>query len=389
MFKVLLIISLSFCFISCGNADKQKEKLSLHNGRIAVDKMRIIATQPTEDEFEHLDDYLGDVSYVKLAKNPLLASVKDVHISNGRIYIQDEMHRIVCYNMQGEVLFLIDSRGSGPHEYAGINAFAIDVNRKELVIYDNLKLSLMYYSSENGKYAKTVRLEKPNFTEMVFVDGVCFYNNRYHHNYPSDHSLHYSLLTSTDGVNMEQRYFPHTDAEEESIFSPSHQTFYDNDSECYYCRNFDNVIYRLSKDGLEARYKIELPNMLPQSEIERKTDVRALIKSNYSFGISNVYTCKHLLYYRFYKDGYIWAAFYDLKADKQICCAKSLRSKLFVRIPFFDVINGVYENRFWGLLTPEFISYVMSKNSDSYPNIFHEYDPQSDNPILAFYKVKL
>jgi hypothetical protein len=79
-----------------------------------------------------------------------MMQIKD-HISNGRIYIQDEMHRIVCYNMQGEVLFLIDSRGSGPHEYAGINAFAIDVNRKELVIYDNLKLSLMYYSSENGE----------------------------------------------------------------------------------------------------------------------------------------------------------------------------------------------------------------------------------------------
>lgn len=44
------------------------------------------------------------------------------------------------------------------------------------------------------------------------------------------------LLLSRDGVNVEQRYFAHNDAESQYHFSPSPQTFSYNDSVVYYCR---------------------------------------------------------------------------------------------------------------------------------------------------------
>lgn len=384
MKKILIFVACLSILFSCTEKHQNKP---LCDGRIAVDKLRPISVQAEENAFEHLDDFLHAVSFVKLADTPLLASVEGIQIYDDRIFIWDAMAKIVCYDMHGNTLFQIDAHGNGPNEYTNINAFTINPESKEIVIYDNMKQSLIYYSAENGKPLRTVKFEKPNPTEMIFTDGVFFYNNRYHRNYPNDTLLHYSLLSSMDGINMERRYFPHNDVEEDYIFSPSSYTFYNNDSVCYYCRNFDNVIYQLGRDSLTACYRIDLPDPLPTAKVEEKTDPYELVKSDYSLGITNVYECGGLLYFRFSKGGYIMAALYDLVADKQICCTKRMLAIPTSRLPLFDVIDGVYNGCFFGVLTPAFIDYMVSKCPDDYPQLFLDYDPQSDNPIIAFYKV--
>lgn len=79
-----------------------------------------------ERYFDELGTVLRTVSYIQLASEPLLSNIKEIRIDNERIYIHDATSRIICYDMQGKVIYKIDAKGAGPGEYVGINAFVIN-----------------------------------------------------------------------------------------------------------------------------------------------------------------------------------------------------------------------------------------------------------------------
>lgn len=385
-----LFLILSIIFItSCHTTGKKEGIYNIESSFIITDKMQSIPVHIDEnDYFNHVDDYLVATSYIKLAPEPLLTNINDIHILNDRIYVWDQADQIVCYDMQGNVIYRIHAIGNGPGEYSEIHAFAVNPDKAEMVIYDNHKISLIYYSTINGKYLRTESFSKPNPSEIAFFNHVYFYNNRDHRNYPNDSSLHYSLLVSEDGLKMNKSYLPHNEAEEKYIFSPSSQTLYDNDMALYYCKNFDNIIYQLEKDSIKARYQIELPNPLPFSKIKERANEWELVKSDYSFGISNVYECDSLLYFCFNNSGYILAALYDLAKNKQVCCVKAMQDHPNPAVPLLNLINGVYKGKFFGILTPDFIDYSINHRPGEYPALFQQYDAQSENPVIAFYEVK-
>ncbi|WP_455592888.1 6-bladed beta-propeller [Bacteroides sp.] len=382
------IILVLLLFYSCSARNKKEEQLlQLQSEEIFTGKLQTIPVKVEDQNFEHLGDYLRTASYIQLAPEPLLSAIKEVQIKNGKIYIQDAMARIICYDMKGSVIFKIDAKGSGPGEYVGINAFVVNEKTYELVIYDNLKLSLLFYDSRNGRFIKTEKLAKPNPDAMASMDGIYYYDNQHHNNYPNDSLLHNSLLVSKNGTDIEQRYFPHNEAEAAYQFSPTPQPFSYNDSTLYYCRNFDNIVYKLTPNGLEALYQIETPNPLPLSKIKEKANEWQLVKSNYSMGLDHIYQCGNLLHFQFIKDGYLQSGLYDLSQKKQIYCGKRLADKKGSSVPVFRLIDGVYKGHFWGVLTPEAIDDAITNEPKDYPEIFRKYNPETDNPIIAFYEV--
>lgn len=389
MIKYILLIVTAVLFLaSCNTASKKESVPHADSPCVITDGVRPIPIRVDKnDYFNHVEDYLRTASYVKLAPEPLLTEVKDIHICNERIYIWDRAGQIVCYDMQGNALYRINAKGSGPGEYAEIHAFTLNPDKAEVVVYDNIRGALFYYSMRDGKFLRTEHFRKPNPSEMAFFDDAYFYNNRNHKGYSDDTFLHYSLLVSADGLKMDKHCFPHNDAEEEYIFSPSVRTFYDNDTALYYCKNFDNTVYQLGKDSVKARYRIDLPNPLPFSKVEEKADEWALVKSDYAFGITHVYECDGLLYFRFNKGGYILAALYDLDRDEQVCCIKVLQDSPRPAIPLINTIDGVYKGRFFSVLSPDFIDYCLTKRPGEYPAMFRQYDAQSENPVIAFYEV--
>lgn len=383
LYFLLIVTALSAC-----QNKKQKEKaLQKASKSIDTSNMQLIKIEVENHDFEELGTVLRTSSYVQLAPEPLLSSIKEIRIENERIYVHDATSRIICYDMQGKVIYQIDKKGGGPGEYVGINDFVINTQSKELIIYDNLKLSLLYYGLADGKHLKTESLPKPNPSAIACTEGIYFYNNRYHNNYPNDSALHYSLLVSTNGIDITERYFIHNQAESAYDFSPSPQPFSYNNASIYYCRNFDNRVYRLSGKGLEAMYQIDLPNPLPFSQIENKADPRELMQSNYSVGLEQIYECGTLLHFQFSKDGFFQTALYDLSKKKQIYCGRKMEDKTHRSVPLFRLIDGVYQGRFFGVLTPETIDYAQTKRGDDLPEIFRRYKAESENPIIAFYEI--
>jgi len=386
MKHIYCIIILLLFFYSCQSKSKKEYGLSQIEN-IATENLQAITVEVEDFDFEKLGNFLETTSYIQLAAEPLLTSIQEVQIKNEKIYVHDRLSRIICYDMQGNVIYKIDAKGAGPGEYTNVNAFVVNEQNRELVIFDNFRQSLLYYNADNGAYIKMQKLEKPDPTAMASLRGVYYYDNRYHNNYANDTTLYYSLLISKDGTRMGQRYFPHNEAESSYHFTPG-QPFSYNDSVLYYCKAFDSVVYELSPEGLEALYEIELPNPLPFSKIEDKADEWNLMKSEYSIGLEKICRCNDLLYFQFSKDGFLQLGLYDLAQKKQIYCGKRLTDKAGKSVPVFRLIDGVYKGEFWGIITPEAVDYALSEEPNkNYPDIFRNYNPDTDNPIIAFYKV--
>lgn len=386
MKHIYCIIILLLFFYSCQSKSKKEYGLSQIEN-IATENLQAITVEVEDFDFEKLGNFLETTSYIQLAAEPLLTSIQEVQIKNEKIYVHDRLSRIICYDMQGNVIYKIDAKGAGPGEYTNVNAFVVNEQNRELVIFDNFRQSLLYYNADNGAYIKMQKLEKPDPTAMASLRGVYYYDNRYHNNYANDTTLYYSLLISKDGTRMGQRYFPHNEAESSCHFTPG-QPFSYNDSVLYYCKAFDSVVYELSPEGLEALYEIELPNPLPFSKIEDKADEWNLMKSEYSIGLEKICRCNDLLYFQFSKDGFLQLGLYDLAQKKQIYCGKRLTDKAGKSVPVFRLIDGVYKGEFWGIITPEAVDYALSEEPNkNYPDIFRNYNPDTDNPIIAFYKV--
>ena len=84
-----------------------------------------------------------------------------------------------------------------------------------------MKQSLMFYSTEDGRFVKSEKFNKPTPAEIAYWGGYFFYHNRLHRNYQDDISLHYYLLASKDGITIGKRYFKHENNKEDYPFSPS------------------------------------------------------------------------------------------------------------------------------------------------------------------------
>lgn len=76
--------------------------------------------------------------------------------------------------MSGELLFQLNARGQGLGEYTDINAFAVNASLHQLVIYDNMKQSLMFYSTEDGRFVKSEKFNKPTPAEIAYWEDTSF-----------------------------------------------------------------------------------------------------------------------------------------------------------------------------------------------------------------------
>ena len=149
---------------------------------ISTEKLQTVEVKVEDRNFEKLGQYMKAGTYIQLAADPLIGIIEDVQIKENKIYLLDKMNRVICYDMQGRVLFKIDAVGNGPGEYANINSFAVNEKDRELVIYDNHRLALLFYNSDNGKYLRTKKFSQPTPCAIASADGVYYYDNPYHNN---------------------------------------------------------------------------------------------------------------------------------------------------------------------------------------------------------------
>lgn len=341
----------------------------------------------SKEPYSNISKNLKLSKLVRLDDEPLVAPITDIEIVNDKIIVLDITSRILCYDMKGKIQYVIDSKGNGPGEYAAVGFFSVDEKNEEIWIYDYTQLMFYRYSLQNGKFLKRNSLQKPAPTDIAFVNGMYYYDSPYHHNYSGNKDLHYSLLVSEDGHNIIQKYFPHGDDEHGFKFIASEKSFYTSDDKLLYCKNLSKDVYELNNNEILHRYEFIIPNWLSPASMGQNVDIRDLLKSDYAFGLCDLFECCGMLSFRFSKSGFIYSGLFDLTKEELVYCSPMAKGVPGTNVPVISAIVGVYQSQFVSVLSLE---YLNSYKKD-YPNVIEEilpgYDADDGNPVIAFYDV--
>ncbi len=97
--------------------------------------------------------YVKEITFLPLDSGDgiLFGSVDKIAFCNDLIYVADyRAKRMVVYDMDGAVRFVLDRQGRGPGEYLEIKSFSVDSDN--LYVLDNFGRKLSVYNSLTGEY---------------------------------------------------------------------------------------------------------------------------------------------------------------------------------------------------------------------------------------------
>lgn len=103
---------------------------------------------------------------------------------------------------------------------------------------------------------------------------------------------------------------------------------------------FDSRVYRLEKNQVTPLYDIVLPNQLPMKKIEDKMGHLDLIRSDYSYAISNIFIIGEIIHFIFSKDGFIHSCYYDMEAEQILFCGPRILAEPRKLLPFFRLYRA-------------------------------------------------
>ena len=122
----------------------------------------------------HLDEITDTIQYISLnlPDAVYIGSIQHIKSYSDYLFIHDpfQTKTITIVDNLGGFIGQLNKVGKGSGEYIGIDAFAFDASRNELIIYDRATSSFIFYSFPDIKHIKTLRKDR-----YVMNFGGCLY----------------------------------------------------------------------------------------------------------------------------------------------------------------------------------------------------------------------
>jgi len=167
-FIVLVTIVLLF---SCNNSTEQADTIIekpelVFPVTINVDEAR------SKQEIPLLSNFSDDVRYIKLKTPPntFIRRIDDVQIHKGKIFILENLSKVMVFDIEGNFIGQIGKTGRGPSEYIFLFSFAYDENSDDLLFYAESKYVSRYDS--NGDFIE--KLFRFQTTDFMYL-----FNNKF------------------------------------------------------------------------------------------------------------------------------------------------------------------------------------------------------------------
>jgi hypothetical protein len=193
--------------------------------------------------YEQLDSILKEVKYIPLVSKEPIGEFRKVLIYKERIYVLDATvaEKIFIFNIKGEIIKIIDSKGGGPEEYRGLIDMTISMKDDYLVINDRLALYTLYFTLD-GEFVKKNR-SIANSTLAMMGNKIV---NHLSSGQSFDDNVNYNLVV-TVGDSITRKGFPIYPLQVNSIhFPPLH---YNYRNELLFCPDYCDTVYWIINDS--------------------------------------------------------------------------------------------------------------------------------------------
>lgn len=206
----------------------------------------------------NIDNYIDSIEIfqIELNNEALFSNVKKAIIGkNGEFYILDIDNNLICFDKEGKHCRRVAKRGLAHNEYINIEDIALSADGKYLLLLESsnrvIKYPIIHSESNIERIVLDIIYPLDAIAPSKDNGMYCFAS------YPStinEYKDSYYQLYNTDNTGkVLERYLPCND------FSMTIMNITQSRNNTYLLRpqNSSHIVYRLSKDSINAAYKID------------------------------------------------------------------------------------------------------------------------------------
>jgi hypothetical protein len=285
--KHIILLTIIVFGLSC---TAQKPKHYITEGIHAAKMMHPMANPDiiTIDQENHetvpyteLQNVLKDVKYIPLVSKEPIGDIDKMLIYKDRIFVLDKTkaEKVFIFNMQGEIINIIDRKGGGPEEYAGLKDMNISPDEDCIVLNDRLGRFTLYFTLD-GKFIRKER-KIANYTFAIMQDKII---NQLVRGQSYEDGLNYHLVVTTKGDSIIRRGFPFYPIQLDAVNYPPLSC--NSMGEILFVPNLSDTVYQILSDSTyRVKYVVKHKKSIWEKynqNIDHKQQTDLIMNSNYT-----------------------------------------------------------------------------------------------------------
>lgn len=398
--KCLLILLFSSCLYMCDTSNSKKKSAGLE---IEIENLLKIQSIKYGDT-----KYLKSSKIVKLETidENLIGGLTQIELYDNKFYILDKYlyaSNLLIFDLDGNYLNKIGTRGGGPMEYLNISSFFIDEKEGVINVVDGLTFTIIQYD-KNGVFLNKIKHNNPhlNFISKAKVmdnNIFCYSGTNWEGN-----NMYFIVDKKDFSITKKLRKYPGKYTNHFIIKFCTHPFTY-IDGEFHFGAIFTDTIFSLRNDTVTpyiiAKNKkninlSELQQELEKDEYNYGKTIEKIAKVNkYNTGTFNYFENKRYILRDFItNENLLTAILWDKKEHEGVyitkytqCCSPDLSS--FISTSGNMVIQ-VWNNKAIQMFKDEMDENII--NLDDYPSEvidqIRNHDIEEDNPFLILHEFK-
>ncbi len=128
-----------------------------------------------------LETIVDSLTYIplKVPADQPVSVIKNVVVDSVFLAVTDDKENILCFNINGDLLWSVRNIGRGPGEYLGVNRLEISAKQDLLVILDGRTSNVIRYRLKTGEFIDQFRSDlSPYFIKLLPNGDFLFYVTR-------------------------------------------------------------------------------------------------------------------------------------------------------------------------------------------------------------------
>lgn len=383
MYKSInILVIIIFCFFSCN----KNKVATLETIKVNVEK------KYSKGDFE---DYFSSSTIIPLEtnNNSIFSNIDRLSVFDKKFFILDKrIGSVILFDDKGKFLNKIHNKGNGPGEYNVLIDFAIDTDKKQLILLTFAPKKILIFNFK-GEFIKEIKMKKKGdfYHNVNYANNKLLFLDKNRDKLFREYDLQSGKNNGLVEMNENDKFFSNLGSRFPFMTKSNNSV---NISSLY-----SDEIYAYDNGEIYPKYKIDFGEQRIPNDIIGKINgdfdgIYKYIKTNnYGFGISNFRENKNFITFNFW-DNMIVIYSKTLKE------AKAYRSFISpIDHFFFDnyIAHDGNDNNLISIYEASSFKKQMSyfkedsakwKQIPKYIKDFSENIKDVDNPLLIIYKFK-
>ena len=388
-FPVFYITVTFFIAISCKNAPSPVNE----NGLIEITKQKITDISSEEDVFPQIDS----CTFIALQtdKNCLIGSVSSIQCYDDKLFIEDiDGKSILVFDLQGNFLNRVGTKGNGPSEYYVITTFYINEDEKSVVILDGYKRKSIHYDLE-GNFIESIPIDNLPLRSFEAIIGVRYIGNgkiMCHYGFSSQSNLGATISNEdfSDLTILYENNITYGDPEIGGLYHrPGGHPISKYKNEVFYIKSFCDTIYSYSseKNKIDTPYLISAFKSVPDGFKREGQDAEKLFRELLSKGfvtIGGVFRTDKYLFINAPGKCILW----DI--NEQMGYSNGRWGCINEKLGFYNLKMTEYDNKFIGASAVYVIKGYSDEDIKDSPKFkaFRDKLTEEDNGAIIIYHMR-